>query len=370
MRGSTTDAARPLVSCCLIVRDEAHNLEPCFEAAEPLVDEWIVVDTGSTDGTPKLAERLGARVFHVPWRDDFSFARNASLEQASGTWTLWLDADDLLHDAETLAGYLRQDPEADVLCLLVESPLPGEKACERFWQPRLFRRSAGVRFRYPVHEAPDLDGLRVARAPAKILHMGYSDPEQLAAKAQRALDLLRALPEDHPHRLHFELRSLCVLERWEEAEARARELVRRAKRLIGKQRQVSPDVWLLGGRALLKLGRPAEAARFLVRGLEQWPSHPDLYHALVGVGAVGFLGSAAALRAEPARLQGMVVSLDLEGPLSAALVAVGMVTPEAATDESRNETPGGMVAPGDDDGTPERGAAGGLRAGASEETRR
>src|SRR5207245_2954912 len=61
-----------LLSLCMIVRDNAGTLKACLESIRPWVDEMIVVDTGSTDKTPVIAQQLGAKVFHFPWCDDFS----------------------------------------------------------------------------------------------------------------------------------------------------------------------------------------------------------------------------------------------------------------------------------------------------------
>src|SRR5207249_3518762 len=64
------------VSLCLMVRNEEEKLATCLQSAADLVNETIVVDTGSTDGTRELAAKLGARVFEFPWVDDFAAARN------------------------------------------------------------------------------------------------------------------------------------------------------------------------------------------------------------------------------------------------------------------------------------------------------
>jgi glycosyltransferase involved in cell wall biosynthesis len=64
-----------------------------------LVDEIIVVDTGSTDRTKEIALQLGARVFDFKWVDSFAAARNESLRRATGEWIFWLDADDRLDEA-------------------------------------------------------------------------------------------------------------------------------------------------------------------------------------------------------------------------------------------------------------------------------
>lgn len=86
--------APPRISLCMIVRDEAALLPRCLKSAIPLVDEMIVVDTGSTDDTRAKARTFGARVLTRDWRDDFSDARNAALAEASGEFVLILDADE------------------------------------------------------------------------------------------------------------------------------------------------------------------------------------------------------------------------------------------------------------------------------------
>ena len=75
---------QPSISLCMIVKDESYFLPRCLEAAADFVDEMIVVDTGSSDDSRDIAKRLGAKVFDFAWCDDFSAARNYSLEQAGG----------------------------------------------------------------------------------------------------------------------------------------------------------------------------------------------------------------------------------------------------------------------------------------------
>ena len=70
----------PLVSLCVIARNEAATLGRCLESVRELADELIVVDTGSADATPEVARRAGARVISSVWEDDFSRARNRALD--------------------------------------------------------------------------------------------------------------------------------------------------------------------------------------------------------------------------------------------------------------------------------------------------
>ncbi|MDP6775756.1 MAG: glycosyltransferase, partial [Candidatus Latescibacteria bacterium] len=76
------------LSVCMIARDEAQFLTRCLESIQGLADEVVVGDTGSTDDTRQVAVEGGARVVEAPWEDDFSLARNAVLEEATGDWVL------------------------------------------------------------------------------------------------------------------------------------------------------------------------------------------------------------------------------------------------------------------------------------------
>ena len=68
--------ARPKLSLVMIVRDSAQTMPACLESIRPWVDEMIIVDTGSVDETPRIVESFGGKLFHFPWCDDFSAARN------------------------------------------------------------------------------------------------------------------------------------------------------------------------------------------------------------------------------------------------------------------------------------------------------
>lgn len=86
----------PSLSLCMIVRDEEDVLGRCLASVQDLVDEIIVVDTGSKDHTKQVAEQFGARVLDFAWIDDFAAARNFAFAAASGDFILWLDADDVV----------------------------------------------------------------------------------------------------------------------------------------------------------------------------------------------------------------------------------------------------------------------------------
>ena len=87
-------AKHPLVTACLITKDEEENLPGCLAAARRIADDVVVYDTGSTDATVAIAKQWGARVIEGYWDDDFARARNAALAECRGDWILWVDADE------------------------------------------------------------------------------------------------------------------------------------------------------------------------------------------------------------------------------------------------------------------------------------
>lgn len=84
------------LSLCMIVKNEKNNLPRCLDSAKAYVDEIIVVDTGSEDETPQIAQGYGAKVYYFEWCDDFAATRNYAISKATGDWILMLDADEEL----------------------------------------------------------------------------------------------------------------------------------------------------------------------------------------------------------------------------------------------------------------------------------
>jgi tetratricopeptide (TPR) repeat protein len=181
----------------MIVRDESANLAECLGSVAGLVDEIVVVDTGSSDDTTELARRAGARVFEFPWVDDFAAARNESIARALGDWIFWMDADDRLPAAafQTLRDAVRALPD-DNVGYLMDVICPGPDGGPMFHVPhvRLFRRRPDIRWTGRVHEQiarPILaSGGSLRRLGAGIVHVGYTRRSNRRAKLERNLRLL------------------------------------------------------------------------------------------------------------------------------------------------------------------------------------
>lgn len=102
----------PALALSMIVRDAAHDLAPCIESVRGAADEIVIADTGSTDNTIELARDLGARVFSIPWENDFARARNRCLAEVTADWVISMDADERLDPPPRPAVCLRFLPTA------------------------------------------------------------------------------------------------------------------------------------------------------------------------------------------------------------------------------------------------------------------
>lgn len=143
------------VSLCMIVKNEEKNLPRCLESVKNVVDEIIIVDTGSVDGTMEIAKTYGAIVYEYTWNQDFAAARNASIRYAQGDWILILDADDELHpgDIPRLQEIL-EGGEKEIYFFETHSYLgtkPGSNVAVNL-NLRLFKNFTGYYFAGIIHE--------------------------------------------------------------------------------------------------------------------------------------------------------------------------------------------------------------------------
>ena len=165
---------QPTLSVILITRNEAAHVAGCL-ASVAFADEWVVVDSGSTDATFELARGFGATVVSTPDWPGFGAQKNRALAQARGRWVLSIDADERV--TPELAASIRAVVEADGKLAGYEmsrlSSFCGQWMRHGDWYPdrvlRLFRREAGRFSDDRVHERLIVDG-PVARLSGELLH--------------------------------------------------------------------------------------------------------------------------------------------------------------------------------------------------------
>jgi len=189
--GVTRGSRRPgiRVSLCVIARDESAGLGRCLESAAPVVDEMVVVDTGSLDDTVAVARAHGANVIEAPWTDDFAAARNVALAHANGAWVLTLDADETLApDAADALVATTAEAATPALRLPIEELDASGDVDTIHFAVRLFRRARAHRWHRPVCERVTVAATEYAALP--IRHHGYADEASRLAKLARNRVLL------------------------------------------------------------------------------------------------------------------------------------------------------------------------------------
>ena len=197
------------LSAVLIVKNEAEHIERCLRSVAPVVDEIVVVDTGSTDGTPDIIAGLGLNVKlgSFEWCDDFGAARNAALELATCDWALWIDADEELEAAghgEVRQALVRPQFGGFYLRVVNFTGDGGDNSTYNHSAMRLFQRLPGVRFEGRVHEQV-IDADKDRELPngnlgnASLLHYGYRPSEMEAkGKRERCLTMLEREVRENP----------------------------------------------------------------------------------------------------------------------------------------------------------------------------
>ena len=205
----TGSAKKPGVSLCMIVKDEEANLARCLASVKPIVDEMVVVDTGSTDRTRDIAEFFGAWVYEFEWSGDFAEARNFSLSKAKGDWILIMDADEIISplDYGRFRKLVAKKPSrltaysvitrnycnmVNTIGWISNTGQYGSEEAGLGWlsseKVRLFSKSRQVKFEGAVHEMVDpvLKRLsaEIKKCPVLVHHYGRLNAKNLARKHQ------------------------------------------------------------------------------------------------------------------------------------------------------------------------------------------
>lgn len=300
------------VSLAMIVRNESANLPDCLDSVRGLFAELVIVDTGSTDDTVKIARKFGARIFKFPWCDRFDLARNYGLDRCQGDYVFRMDADDRLpgHQwkrMQRLFDRLRPDHPACWLMRVYNNEAGDRIGCD---EVRLWPNVPNLRFRGWMHDRilpqQDAPSLSVFRADVHLEHVGYSDAVALKAKFARNLRILEKeinSPPVNPLTWFDYGRTLAAYERWPEA-------VEALERFL-KERHFSSDIAArCAYRRLVGIhfssGDNTLAVEVAARGLKEFPDDAHL---------VASVADALRLKGEmDLAMEGYRKALDLDKP--------------------------------------------------------
>lgn len=189
-----TASAPVPISCTIITKNEADRIGDCIRAVQGLVDEVVVVDSGSTDDTVKIAESLGARVIHHDW-PGYGPQKRYAEDMARNDWILNLDADELVLPElyEEIKALTESRPELNCYRMRIRNVYPGQDK-PRLWADyhnyvRLYDRSK-VRFRESkVHDTVDTKDERVGQLNGAVAHYSARSYAHIRAKLDSYTDL-------------------------------------------------------------------------------------------------------------------------------------------------------------------------------------
>ena len=194
--------ARVKISACYIAKNEGQNIEKSLQSVKGMADEIIFIDTGSTDDTIAIAEKYGAKVYSLPWQDDFSAPRNFALSKASGDWIIFIDADEYfpLECCRQLKGIIAEQfrQRYDGALFIRRYDIDVDKNNDVLADTlvsRVFASKKNRRYHGLVHEELLDDGKPIQKqmiippTQVKLMHTGYS-ARMTEYKARRNLALL------------------------------------------------------------------------------------------------------------------------------------------------------------------------------------
>lgn len=284
------------ISLCMIVKNEEDTLARCISSCKPVVDEIVIVDTGSSDRTVKIAELFGAKLLTLPWGNDFSSARNRSLEAARGSWILVMDADEALSARDhALFRELIKTSGGLVAYTVTTRNYTGNSALEGLvpcsgeypeneagigWTPsdkvRIFPSGRGVCFSGRIHEMvePSIMNSRlvIKQFPVPVHHYGGLDQAKHRRKQLHYLELgLQKLEQnsDDPKALYELAVQATELGRFVSAESLWQNLL--------KAQPSFARGWFNLGYVLMRQGKLVQSIQATEQALQIEPDYQDAW---------------------------------------------------------------------------------------------
>lgn len=181
------------ISLCMIVKNEEEVLERCLQSVKEVVDEIVIVDTGSTDKTKEIAKKFTEKVYDFNWIDDFSAARNFSFAKATMDYQMWLDADDILPREEgekllSLKKTLKENVDMVTMKYHTHFDKDGTPVFSST-RERLLKRSKNFQWLDPIHEHIPLSGA-IEHSDITVWH---KKPKREEGVSTRNLDIYKKL---------------------------------------------------------------------------------------------------------------------------------------------------------------------------------
>ena len=282
------------ISLCLITKNEEKYLEQCLNSVKGIVDEIIVVDTGSDDKTKEIAKKFNAKIFDFKWVDDFSAARNESLKHATKDWILVLDADEIIEKEhleiikeaidsaeENIAGFALE--QRSYINKYFEGAAQNFSDFElvkeyKFYISnvlvRLFKNKLGIHFKHRVHELVEDSikekHLKYKKIDAVLHHFGsLKDVEWIKEKAEQYSKIILKQLEEEPENARYNYQAARMY--------LGRHDFDNALKHYEKTAKINPNYKLIYSeiaKAYLMMGDKEKAVEYFKKSMKQNPNNP------------------------------------------------------------------------------------------------
>lgn len=272
------------LSVCMIVKNEEKFLSGCLESVGNIADQIVILDTGSTDNTVKIAEQYGAEIHTFDWCDDFAAARNASIAPAKGDWILWLDADERLtpESQAVLRREMTNENTPVIYQVQINNHTRDDARAYISTALRLFRNRQGIEFYGRIHEQVRFTRKKgqIRKSHIKLEHLGYAlDEADDKLKKERNQQLLERMVVEEPNNAyaHFTLgQHYNLMRRYNDG---LRHL-KKALELNDFEKPMQAGLCNILSETYYKLNRTEQAAEMARQSLELEPDQVSAWYML------------------------------------------------------------------------------------------
>lgn len=274
------------ISACMIAKNEENCIAKCISSYKDIVDEIIVVDTGSNDKTVEIAESLGAKVYHFEWVSDFAKAKNYALSKATGDWIIFLDADEYfdLEKSKNIPKLIKKYGVKStklIGCKLINIDEKSGDLIGTFVQTRIFKKESSIYYTNSIHERlhsdeKNIKAVFIPENELEIFHTGYSK-DIILEKAERNLTILQEEKKNNPTDAtidYFLCDTYISLNEYEKCVTFGEAFLKNRVNMIGLNSKVYQNIIA----AMIKLGTNWEKIENVIQeALIEFPSHPMLH---------------------------------------------------------------------------------------------
>ncbi|AHM68240.1 hypothetical protein LK13_10505 [Paenibacillus polymyxa] len=265
------------IALCMIVKNEQEHLRRCLDSVKNKVDQIVIVDTGSTDETIKIAKEYTDDVHHMEWNNNFAAARNESIKYATTDYILVLDADEYLEESADLQKEIASG--ADYYFTKIHNIMSFDRALNHL-AIRIFLNNKDLYYQNRLHEHLNImdEGLNFKSGQAElvIMHTGYTDEMMEGReKAKRNLPLMLKEVEENP--TVYNLFNMGRTYMWVGKYEKAITFLKRAYPM-SKNLTIASDLIITLCRSLGEMKRYNEALQILQEAVVVHPKEVDLLH--------------------------------------------------------------------------------------------